>query len=157
MSPQYAVGTNVTVARSRGEIEHLLVRYGADQFMSGYDSHRAAIEFRMQGRRARLVLPLPAQEEFAQTANGHRRSSSAAAAAWEQATRSRWRTLVLVLKAKLEAIEAGIVSFDQEFGLNVVAPDGRTLGEIVVPQIEQAYEQGLMPAGLPGLPPKEGA
>ena len=34
---------------------------------------------------------------------------------WEQACRQRWRALALVIKAKLEAIDAEISTFEEEF------------------------------------------
>jgi hypothetical protein len=55
----YAEETSVPVERSRAEIEHLLRKYGADQFASGWSGDRAMIQFRAEGRTVRFVLPLP--------------------------------------------------------------------------------------------------
>ena len=46
----YAEKTNVSTDRSRAEIERTLQRYGADQFMYGWESERAMVGFRMAGR-----------------------------------------------------------------------------------------------------------
>lgn len=56
-----------------------------------------------------------------------------------------------MVKAKLEAIETGISSFDSEFMANIVLPGGGTVGEWMGPQIERAYLTGAVPAMLPML------
>ena len=71
--------------------------------------------------------------------------------AYEQAVRQRWRALALVVKAKLEAVEAGISIFEREFFSDIVLPDGRTVGEYVLPQVEESYRSGLMPPLLPAI------
>jgi hypothetical protein len=55
--------------------------------------------------------------------------------AWEQACRSRWRALLLCIKAKLEACAVGITTFDSEFLAHIVTGDGRTVAERIVPQL----------------------
>ena len=72
-------------------------------------------------------------------------TESARLQSWEQDCRARWRALALVIKAKLAAIEVGITSFEAEFGMAVVLPDGRTVAEQVVPAIAEAYESGRTP------------
>jgi len=52
-------------------------------------------------------------------------------------------------KAKLEAVEAGISVFDEEFLAHIVLPDGRTVGQFMTPQIEEVYAHGRMPTLLP--------
>lgn len=42
MSP-YAQGTEVPADRSRAEIERMLIRFGADQFVSGWERDRVAM------------------------------------------------------------------------------------------------------------------
>ena len=71
---------------------------------------------------------------------------------YRQACRARHRALLLILKAKLEAIEAGATEFDQEFLANIVLPDGQAVGQWLRPRITAAYESGRMPA----LPPPDG-
>lgn len=61
--------------------------------------------------------------------------------------------LALVVKAKLEAVESGISTFEQEFMAHIVLPNGQTTGQWMIPQIEAAYKTGTMPALLPMLPP----
>lgn len=148
----YAEKTSVPVDKSKAEIERTLQRYGADQFISGWDQNRAMIGFRMSGRQIRFIVELPDKDEkdFTHTPGREiRRSESQAYAAWEQACRQRWRALALVIKAKLEAVETGITIFEDEFMAHIVLPDGQTVGEFMRPQIAHAYEKGSMPKLLP--------
>ena len=148
----YAEKTSVSVSRTKAEIEELVQRYGADQFVSGYKSDLAVIGFTMAGRQIRFVLPLPdrkAKEYWYTPGRGQMRTEEAAHAAWEQACRARWRALYLIIKAKLEAVESGISTVEREFLYDIVLPSGSTVGEWMAPQIAEAYETGRMPAMLP--------
>ncbi len=152
----YASTTTVSVEKSRAEIERILERYGADQFGYGRDDSRglASIQFRANGRHVRFLLVLPSRQakEFVQSSRGPR-SADAAHKAWEQACRQRWRALVLCVKAKLEAVEAQISTFEDEFMAHIVLPSGDTVGEVMRPQIERAYLTGQQPPGIAGLLP----
>lgn len=159
MSPTYAAKTSVPVETSRAEIERTLQRYGATSFAYGWDQDKALIEFAADGRRVRFVLTLPDRnaDEFTHYTRGtvqitrHRRTPEEALKKWEQACRQRWRALALVVKAKLEAVEAEISEFEDEFLAHIVLPDGTTAGQWLRPQIADAYETGTMPSMLPAL------
>ena len=148
---RYAKETSVSVERSRAELETVLSRYGADEF--GYATRKgcAVVVFTFKGRAIRLTVPLPDRmsDEFWKTpARKYRRSEDSAHAAWEQACRQRWRALVLVVKAKLEAVDVEILTFDQAFLPHLVLPSGQTFGEWAEPQIE-GLPEGRMPLLLP--------
>lgn len=147
---RYAESTAVPADKSRMEIEATLRRYGADAFAYGWDGPRAVISFRAHGRYIRFVLTLPDPKasEFTHHSRGPR-TADAARAAWEKATRQKWRALALVIKAKLEAVSAGIGIFEDEFLAHVVLPDGATVGDWIRPQVAIAYERGEMPPLLP--------
>lgn len=150
---RYAENTSVSSEASRAEIERTLARYGADQFMYGWNQGQAIVGFIANGRQVRFMLPLPDRnsKEFTHTPErGLRRTDSAIAAAYEQAVKQRWRALALVIKAKLEAVEAGIVTFEEEFGMHFMLPNGQTVGEWIEPQLAKAYAGSTMPALLPG-------
>lgn len=149
MSARYASETSVSVEKSRMEIERTLSRYGADAFAYYSEADRAAIAFRMTGRQIKFVLQLPkrTEREFTHHSRGER-TADAALAAWEQACRQRWRALALVIKAKLEAVSAGITSVEDEFLAHTVLPDGSTVGQWAKPQIALVYENGSMPERL---------
>jgi hypothetical protein len=153
---RYAEGTSVSVEKSRAEIETTLTRYGATAFAYAWEGSRAVVQFQARERRIRFDLPLPERndERFRLTAHKNswarkERSPEAARAAWEQACRQSWRALALVIKAKLEAVEAGITEFENEFLANIVLPDGKTVAQHVRPEVAIAYQSGKMQAMLP--------
>jgi hypothetical protein len=150
---KYAADTSVPADRSRAEIERDLDRYGATSFMYGREADRALIMFVANGRRVRFLLPMPDRnsKDITHTPTGKARTATQQQVQYEQATRQRWRALALVVKAKLEAVETGIVTFDQEFGMHILLPNGRTVGEEILPNIDRALETGTMPELLPAL------
>lgn len=155
MTGKFAAKTEVPAERSRAEIEATLSRYGADQFLFGWEDARALIAFRHSGRQIRFLLEMPAREDRAFTtyqrgSSTFRRAPAEAQKLWEQATRQKWRALALVIKAKLEAVAAGISVFEDEFLANIVLPTGQLAGEWMRPQIARAYSTGQMPPLLPG-------
>jgi len=149
---RYAESTQVPSDRSRAEIERTLRRYGATAFAYGWEGQSAQIMFHLADRRIlfRLPLPDPSSEEFTLTPTGKDRSAAAAEAAYEQAVRQRWRALALVIKAKLEAVEAGISTVEDEFLAHIALPAGGTVGEWMRPKLDEIYASGQMPALLPG-------
>lgn len=134
---KYAEGTKVPVARSRAEIQRLIERYGATEFAFGVTQERTMFQFTMKGYRARFEVPLPKKDRYESDAK------------FEQRTRQRWRAMVLVLKAKLESVENNIERFDEAFMPYLVLPDSSTVGDRVLPDIQQALEGGELPPLLP--------
>lgn len=156
---RYAEGTSVSSESSRGEIERILARYGADQFMYGWEDKQAVVAFRAKGRHVRFLLPLPSRDarEFRYTPSTNKiRTAESSQAAYEQAIRQRWRALALVIKAKLEAVAANITTFEDEFLAHTVLPDGSTVSDWMQPQVEKAYALGVMPVPLALPAPREG-
>lgn len=154
---RYAANTSVTADKSRDEIEATLMRYGADMFGYVRDGEKAAIQFRCHGRMVRFTVTMPDRHdpEFTETPTGRERKADAAFKEWQQACRQRWRALALVVKAKLEAVESGVAEFEEEFLPYTMLPDGRTVSEFMLPQIERAYELGEMPSMLALPAPRE--
>lgn len=150
----YAARTDVPVERSKAEIEKTLTRWGATSFGYGVNAQGAMILFEAQGRRVRFVLPLPnpRDQRFTHHSQGAR-TPDAAQKAYEQACRSTWRVMGLIIKAKLEAVESGLISFEDEFLPWTMLPSGDSVSEWMQPQVELAYQTGAVPALLPGLPP----
>jgi hypothetical protein len=152
MSGRYAADTDVSSTRSRDEIERTLVRYGASEFAYGWSSGRAVISFVKEDRQVRFELPLPDRQsnEFLLTPSKKwARSDAEAEKAYEQAVKQRWRALALVVKAKLEAITAGISTFEEEFLSHIVVGD-RTVGQHVLPRLQAAIDSNRPMALLPG-------
>ncbi|MEM9286714.1 MAG: hypothetical protein AAGA36_00100 [Pseudomonadota bacterium] len=147
----YAETTSVSPEKSKAEIEGMLRKAGAKKFMQFWDDEQAVIQFMLNDRMVRFVLPMPDRKDhrFHYTAQNKRRTAKAAEQQYEQGIRQKWRALLLVIKAKLEAIDSGIVTFDEEFMAHIVLPDNKTMGEVFVPQIAQSYEDGGNPPMLP--------
>ena len=122
------------------------MRYGCSGFMSGWQDERALIAFEIGGRHVRFILPMPDKGDrcFTHSEGGKKRSNDAAFKSWSQGCRQRWRALNLAIKAKLEAVESGIVTFDQEFLAHIVGPSGQTVGETVIPMIDAGEMPRLM-------------
>lgn len=158
----YAKDTSVSVEKTEAEIKATLRRYGADSFGSFEEKGTAIIAFHMQERRIVFRLPLPLVDDSAFLYDGRRqlRSIEKRREAWEQACRSRWRALLLCIKAKLESVASGIESFEDAFLAHIQMPDGRTVGEHTRPAIAHAYTTQTMrpllpaPAHYRGVVPK---
>lgn len=144
----YASNTQVPESRSRAEIEQVIRKHiGRDAaFSYGTMAGRAAIQFAAYGRQIRFELPLPNREEGTAKAGRHykerqvRKPTPAEIDAWLEAEdRRRWRCLLLIVKAKFEAVELKLELcendaeraqvFEQEFLASVVVQgkDGRAL------------------------------
>ena len=151
---RYAQNTDVTVGRSRDEIEKTLARYGASQFVYGWDQQQALIGFVANDRQIKMMLTLPDKQDraFTQTPGGrYMREPADALKAWEKACRQSWRALALVVKAKLEAVESGIATFEDEFLAYTVLPGGQTVAQLVAPHIAESYLGGSVAPFLAAL------
>lgn len=130
----YAHGTAVPVDRTRTEIEHLLAKHKAGGFMYGSTEGKALLAFEMNGRRLRFLVPMPTQS----------RSMNENKVAAEK--RRRYRALLLVLKAKLEAVTSGIVEFDVEFLPFIVVRGNETVADQMLPQLQSGgFDGGQLP------------
>jgi len=132
---RYAARTKVPVSKSRMEIEAAVKKYGATGFGSGWmttpgQKDRAVVQFQIAQRQVRFSLHMdPKVEE-----------------------RQKWRALLLVVKAKLEAVDAGIATIEQSFFAEIVHPEtGQTVYEMASKQLALAYEQGTSMPLLPGV------
>lgn len=129
----YAATTTVPVERSKAEIEKTLLKYGASGYGSMSEGHRACIIFGLEDRRIKIILQTASPNSF-QTQKKY-----------EQAQRSLWRCALLVIKGKLESIESGIETVEEAFMPHILLPDGKTVGQVMAPQLEHSYSTGKMP------------
>jgi hypothetical protein len=113
----YGVGTRVEVHRSRHELERVLNSHGAGEVLFVEADATASIQFELRGRYVQLALPLPdpAHTRFSHTPSGKPRTAAGQERAYEQALREHWRSLVIAVRGKLQSVESGISTFDQEF------------------------------------------
>jgi len=151
---QYAKDTSVSSERSQAEIKKTLARYGATKYAYVEEEERAATMFEVPNRRIRFLLPLPNRSDpkFWETPGRKlQRAPYAAFKEWKQSFRQRWRTLALAIKAKIEAVESEIATFEEEFLAYVVMPDGQTVSHHVLPNVGTAYATGRMPPLLSAI------
>lgn len=139
----YARHTSVSCEKSKVEVEKTLTRYGATHFAYATMPEGSMVQFVFNGKRIKFLVPMPGRPAHSESNSygyeaRHRR--------WEQAQRVKWRALGLVIKAKLEAVESGICTFEEEFLAHIVLPTGETAGAHLIPLIEQAYLSGKVPA-----------
>lgn len=142
----YAAGTTVSVDRSRLEVERLLRRYGAARVGAAWEPTAVRLDFELGGRVVRLVVPMPQEAEV--TREHKNLSAAAVTRRLGQAERERWRTLCLLLKAKLESCRLGLTSLETEFLPHLVLDDDRTVAE----HMHRALEAGQARLAVPALP-----
>jgi hypothetical protein len=115
----YAARTKVPIEKTKAEIERLVKKYGAKGFVAGWQGNQARIEFLAADRHIRFSVVVPANDQDA---------------------RQRWRTLMLLVKAKLAAVDAKVVTFEQAFVGDIVMPaTGKTVWEETNETIKLAY------------------
>lgn len=140
----YAESTSVSVSRTIGAIQSELQKRGVSEFGYMATESSGGFVFRHNMIPYRFTLRMPRQDErrFTHTPTGMARAKSAAGQLYEAESRRLWRALFLVIKAKLVAVEEGIVEFQDEFLAYAQLPDGRTAGEVFASAIEQSALSG---------------
>jgi hypothetical protein len=138
----YARRTTVAPARTRAEIEHELEKRGASAFGYNRDGQRNVVAFTLGGLQVRMELPMPAREHF----KDHRARNGVVVSgqrAYDEEVARRWRALLLVVKAKLVAVDEGITSLEREFLADTLLATGRTVLEQIRPAIEETRRERL--------------
>ena len=133
MNGRYAKYTRVPVGRSQDECRSLLLKYKADGFAIGWEGNIDRLSWTWRGVHYTLSLERPKSDAT---------------------HRQRWRAIVLVIKAKLEAVECGISTVEREFLAWAMGPDGTTLGDMIEPKLLEWSKRGLK--ALPLLPENGG-
>jgi hypothetical protein len=140
---RFAQNTQVAADRSITEIKRTVERYGAESFIFGTNStkegDRGLVGFSLKGKSIRMVLKLPSVTEFMHTDKGRSRREPAARIVREQGVRQRWRALALVVKAKLEAVESGISTVEDEFLSFILVDEEHTVGEVLRDGMAKKY------------------
>src|SRR5580704_54479 len=155
-TPTYALGTTVSVERSRFELDALLGKHGATQrgVLHDEDNRRACCVFVLGGRKYRLDVPMPTEAECRKRI-GRYQGSYAERLKKEisQAVRERWRGLLLLVKAKLEVVRMGALTAEREFLADLVLPNGQTAHEEIGAYMQKLLRDGYTaPLALPEGP-----
>lgn len=157
----YAANTSVSAEKSRQEIESLLQRTGVEQlgYLSQNRTGIAAIAFTRNQCHYRIEIKLPSRDEkrFQATHGGSRKATQQQSyKAWDQECRRLWRSLHLVVKGLLVAVEDRVMPFEQAFLPWLVWGDGLTVTQKLLPIVEEVQMTGgRLPLSLPA--PKEEA
>jgi hypothetical protein len=130
---RYAEGTTVSVQNSRGEITGILTKHGCTHFATGSTPEGDTIQFVLGGKQFRMFIAKPTADSMYE--RDRSRYSYPNNVDWEakaeQEWKRRWRAHVLLIKAKLEFIEGGDTTLEQEFLPYALMKDGRTVGELI--------------------------
>lgn len=128
---KFAQDTEVTESKSRYEIESNLEKYGVDEYACKKTATESTVWFKKDGVAFMVTIAVsPDAKE----------------------NRRRWRSLALLVKANLVAIDDNIVTFREAFMPYIVTNDGRSLYKVLSPKIDQASEEsdsGFL--ALPGV------
>jgi hypothetical protein len=156
----YAVATTVSVEKTIGDIRAELLRFGADAVATYEKDSTFAVAFEHRGYHVRLgiAVPPPDDRHYLYTKTRLRRTTVQARAAYEQERRSRMRALYLVIKAKLVAVQEGVMSFEEEFLAHILTPGAVTVAERLLPELQEIAMGDVVPSLMPGarviaLPP----
>ena len=118
MAPIFAKDTQVSVSRSQFDVHALLTKYGASNVGIGFNEIDgvAVVVFRFGDQGFRLELPMPTLMNPGYVPDHWDLLSDANKRTYlTQGTKARWRSLVLLVKAKLEAIRIGLTTARAEF------------------------------------------
>jgi hypothetical protein len=139
----YAKGTTVSVSSSQMEIAKTLERYKVHTYSFGARPGLAMVEFELTQMPIRVAVPLPEKPARQKGASPETGRTVDLWIRWEQDVKECWRALLLLIKANLEAIERGIVKAEEAFMAYLLLPEGRTVGDVVLPAYHAALKTGL--------------
>ncbi len=148
MSSRYAKQTTVSVSKSVEELKKIIRQYGGGEIVYAESEEMAAIGFKKGERSIKYQISLPPKDDKLYThteSKGLERHPVDAHKLWERDCRQRWRVLVLLVKATFEAIENGLMSFEQAFMSSIVMRNGQTLGDRFLPELDKVIETGKLP------------
>lgn len=145
---RYAEGTTIGIDQTLNQIRKSLLVAGATHYAFGEGPDYAGIQFRLEGLHYKFVVKRPTWEDLYDRYRDPRRVDQTRAI--EDEWRRRWRARLLWLKAMIEFAEVEPEAFAASMLGYAVLPDGKTMAEWSVPQLEAAYSAGTMPPLLLG-------
>lgn len=142
--------TTVPVERSQAQLRKLLQAYGADSFKFG-EGHingqrMATVAFAIRGHRVRMRVPLRTADYAmvrAAASRSRRPADETRVTLAEREAKRIWRVLSWNVKARMEAVQEGIETFEKAFLAHLL--DERT-GQTI---FEQLAETGQVQLELP--------
>lgn len=136
---RYASETTVTVDKTIGDLRKIVSRYGATEYGVFTSEMTGGVMFTLKERRIKISMIMPTKEESRIDSAGRRMQFNQQR--YDKQIRQRWRALLLVVTAKLEGVQSGIETVEQAFMPYLLLPNGSTVGEAVLTQIQS----GVLP------------
>lgn len=133
---RFAETTDVPASRSQAEIKDRLRAAGATRIAMVEEPEDSSVQFEIEARMYRISVPMPQGKNAAQE------------------ERRAWRLMLLLVKAKTEAVKEGATTIEREFLADMLMPNGQTLHETAAEQIRLAYASGKMPGAALLMGPK---
>lgn len=131
---KYAKNTTVPVSRTKVQVQELLVNYGIEEFFFGTSPRGDGIGFKYEGRVYKHNVPMPDPNDYRYDTQ------------YKQAVRQRWRIFYMSLKMKLEEVQAGGMTFEDQFLAMMALPDGSTVADwIRLPANAEFLQKAEMP------------
>lgn len=150
-TPAYAAETVVSVEKTKAELDTLLSKHGARDYgvANNESAGVARVFFIVDARKYAIAVPLPTAPDSWWNWSTQRRTE------WidkqqAQAMRTRWRAILLLVRAKLEIINMGGSTFEREFLADLVLPNGQTAHQTIAPYMAKLIADGYSgPLALP--------
>ena len=137
MNSNYVRGASLSCSSLQMDIKQMLDGAGAHDCRITSEHGNGAVTFGFGDHQFRLVVPhpeptdpprVPRHQPARRNINGQEHPADL------EAARHSWRQLSLLIKAKLEAVAAGIVTFDAEFLGYMLMPGGGTVFQAAAPE-----------------------
>jgi hypothetical protein len=126
---QYAQDTKVSPMQSLMQIQAALKKAGASQFMiiSDDDHGYEGVAFKRAGISYHMKVGVPDEKRRA----------------------ALLRALLLIVKAKIVAVDSGVRTFEEEFLNDILMADNRTMGQHATEDLRMSLETGQLLKSLP--------
>lgn len=139
MRSNYIRGASMSCAATQTEIRDLLLGAGAYAFQCSSDDGQARVAFRSGGHQFQMAVTVSTGRA---AATRRAQETETAHVASQNALRQGWRQLSALIRAKVEAVASGIVSFDEEFLAYMLLPGRGSVFRATAPAIAAAYAVG---------------
>lgn len=140
MTRRFAENTTVPIAKSRGEIDSLLRKWGVTGIQWSDDFSTALVRLRFVWLhqkvqyRAHIDLKLKTDEQLRREMWGSSTSSKMEKARANNG-KAEHRLLLLWLKAMFNAVEGGLIDAERLFLPFLEGTDGRTVADVALPRM----------------------
>lgn len=139
MTTRYANKTKVPVSQSINAVRSLLQKHGADAVAIIETNKGAACQFVFEDKQYKMVVHYPSEDNdiVKYSPQGKLRTESQIASEIESEKRRVWRSLLLFLKAAIEAHYSQVVDLKRSLLSSMVLKSGKTFYQEVEPRLAQ--------------------